>query len=385
MEEQDNFVGVNADVVIIGAGVVGGAIAYYLSKMGKSVIILEQDEVAGGASGGNNGQISIIDREPGIELEWAAESMKKYREYEEKGEFETDLDITGGLALFYTEEEINIGRKVVSKYTSLGYDCSMLIGEEIRKQEPFINTKVVMGAAYCGEEGRLNPFSITIGLVDMAVSRGARLYQKTKVIDFILEGDRIKEVLTDKGRFSGNTVVVATGAWTRELMSKLGLDYRIFYGRGTLMVTNPIEPCIRGPIVPGCFAIGTLYEGDWNLLGLTQHKNGTITIGQDTRAVSDYDKGVSYDGSIGLAKAFARHFPTLKDLDVVRTWSAVTPHVEDSLPIYGYSGKYINMFMAAGLKGAFTIAPAAGEYAAKIILGETDDNLVADYSPTRFE
>ncbi len=373
------------DVIIIGGGVVGGSIAYYLTKKGKSVIILEQNEVASGASGGNNGQISIIDREPGIELEWAAESMKMYKGYEDAGEFETDLDITGGLALFYNQEEIEIGRKVVSKYSALGYDCSMLIGDEIKKQEPNINTDVVMGAAYCGEEGRLNPFSITIGLVDMAVSRGAKLYQNTKVIDFVLEGDRIKDVLTDKGKFSGDTVVIATGAWTRELMSMLGLDYRIFYGRGTLMVTNPIEPCITGPIVPGCFAIGTLYEGDWNLLGLTQHKNGTITIGQDTRAVTNYDKGVSYDGTIGLAKAFAKHFPTLKDLDVVRVWSAVTPHVEDSLPIYGYSGKYTNMFLAAGLKGALTIAPAAGLMAARIIMGETDDNLVAEYSPTRFE
>lgn len=151
------------------------------------------------------------------------------------------------------------------------------------------------------------------------------------------------------------------------------------------MVTNPIEPCIAGPIVPGCFAIGTLYEGNWNLLGLTQHRNGTITIGQDTRIVSDYDKGVSYDGVKGLSKSFARHFPNLKDLDVVRVWSAVTPHVEDSLPIYGYSGKYSNMFLAAGLKGALTIAPAAGRTAARIIAGETDDNMVADYSPTRFE
>lgn len=388
MKDRVNLIGADidsADVIIIGAGVVGGAIAYYLSKMGKSVIILEQDEVASGASGGNNGQISIIDREPGVELDWAAQSMMLYKGYEDAGEFETDLEITGGLALFYSEEEIEIARKVVSKYSALGYDCSILIGDEIKKQEPNINTEVVMGAAYCGEEGRLNPFTITIGLIDCAVARGARLYQKTKVLDFVLDGDRIKEVVTDKGRFRGDTVVVATGAWTRELMSMLGLDYKIFYGRGTLMVTNPIEPCVRGPIVPGCFAIGTLYEGDWNLLGLTQHKNGTITIGQDTRAVTNYDKGVSYDGTIGLAKAFAKHFPTLKDLDIVRVWSAVTPHVEDSLPIYGYSGKYPNIFIAAGLKGALTIAPAAGLMAAKIIMGETDDNLVADYSPTRFE
>ena len=388
MDNRENVIGGSidtGDVVVIGAGVVGGAIAYYLTKLGKSVIILEQDEVASGASGGNNGQISIIDREPGIELKWADESMRMYREYEEKGEFETDLDITGGLALFYNEEEIEIGRKVIGKYIDLGYNCSILSGEEIKKQEPLINTDEVMGAAYCAEEGCLNPFSITIGLVDMAVSRGARLYQKNKVIDFVLDGNRIREVVTDKGSFSGDTIVVATGAWTRELMSKLGLDYKIFYGRGSLMVTNPIEPCIRGPIVPGCFTIGTLYEGDWNLLGLTQHKNGTVTIGQDTRAVENYDKGVDYDGTVGLAKAFARHFPSLKDLDIVRIWSAVTPHVEDSLPIYGYSGKYTNMFMAAGLKGAFTIAPAAGEMAAKIILGETEDNLVTEYSPVRFE
>ena len=120
-------------------------------------------------------------------------------------------------------------------------------------------------------------------------------------------------------------------------------------------------------------------------MGHTQHKNGTITIGQDTRAVENYDKGVSYDGVIGLAKLFKKHFPGIKGLDIVRIWSAITPHVEDALPIYGYSGKYTNMFMAAGLKGAFTIAPAAGKMAAEIITGESDDGKVKEYSPIRFE
>ncbi len=373
------------DVIIIGAGVVGGAIAYYLTEKGKSVIILEQDEVASGASGGNNGQISIIDREPGLELDWAKESMKLFKGYEEKGEFETELEITGGISLFYNEKEIEIGKKVIKKYNKIGYNCEMLIGNQIKRQEPNIDTDIVKGAAYCKEEGKLNPFSTTIGFIDQAIKKGAKLYKKTKVLDFKLDDNKIKEVITDKGSFYGDTVVVATGGWTRELMSKLDLDYKIFYGRGSLMVTNPVEQCVKGPIVPGCFTIGTLYEGDWNLLGLTQHKNGTLTIGQDTRRVNNYNKGVSYDGIVGLGKLFAKHFPNLKNIDIVRVWSAITPHVEDSLPIFGYSKKYPNMFLVAGLKGAFTIAPAAGKMAADMIIGDSYDSRVEEYTPVRFE
>lgn len=374
-----------ANVIIIGAGVVGGAIAYYLTEMGKSVIILEQDEVASGASGGNNGQLSIIDREPGIELDWVKESIKMYKKYEKDGEFETDLEITGGLALFYNKDEIEKGKDIVKKYNDIGYNCEILIGEEIKRQEPNIDTEVVMGAAYCKEEGKCNPFSITIGLIDKAIQKGAHLYTKTKVLDFMVKDNIIKDVITDNGTFFGETVVFATGAWTRELAAKLKLDYKIFYGRGSLMVTNPVEECVKGPIVPGSFTIGTHYDGDWNMLGLTQHKNGTLTIGQDTRCFNNYNKGVSYDGIVSTAKYFAKHFPKLTNLDIVRIWSAITPHVEDALPIYGYSKKYPNMFLAAGLKGAFTIAPAAGKMAAEIILGINNDSRVDEYFPARFE
>jgi sarcosine oxidase subunit beta len=116
-----------------------------------------------------------------------------------------------------------------------------------------------------------------------------------------------------------------------------------------------------------------------------QHKNGTIGIGQDTKSFADYNKELSYDGVADMAKLFVAHYPTLADIEVLRIWSAVTPYMEDNKPLFGYSKRYPNLFLAAGLKGAFTIAPAAGKTAAEILVTGKSKYDCAEYSPARFE
>ncbi|MEI7883922.1 MAG: FAD-binding oxidoreductase [Clostridia bacterium] len=373
------------DIIVIGAGVVGGAIAYYLSKMGKKVLVLEKDDIAAGASGANQGQISITDREFGVELDWSIESLKLYLEYEENGEFQTDFEKTGGLFLFYEEEDLQKAELAMEGHLKQGLDIRFLRGEEIKQQEPLLNPKLVTGAIYSADEGRVNPLTITLGLMERAKNMGAELLTGVEVEDFVIKKAKITGVKTNKGTFSAEQVVVATGAWTRELTSKLGLDYKIFYNRANVMITQAVPNCIRGPIVPGGFVTNSLTEDKWTLIGAIQHKNGTIGIGQDTIKFSDYNKGVAYEGVTTMAKIFTQHFPDLADIEILRIWSAVTPYMEDNKPLFGYSERYPNLFLAAGLKGAFTIAPAAGKTAAEIIVTGKSKYDCAEYSPARFE
>ncbi|MEI7885607.1 MAG: FAD-binding oxidoreductase [Clostridia bacterium] len=373
------------EVIVIGAGIVGASIAYYLSKLGSKVLVLEKEEVAAGASGGNMGQISIADREVGTELSWALASLKLYKEYEQKGELQTDIARTGGLFLFYEDEELAGAEASISEHIKLGLDIRVLRGKEILQQQPLLNLDTLKGAIYTADEGSLNPLTVTFGLMERAIAYGAELIKGAEVREFVLKEGRITGVKSTVGEFTANQVVVATGAWTRELMSKLGLDYKIFYNRASVMITQAVPSCISGPIETGGFVTGDLKTEKWTLLSVMQHKNGTIGIGQDTSTSANYNKDLTYEGVVDMAKLFVEHFPTLADIEILRIWSAVTPYVEDHKPLFGYSGRYPNLFLAAGLKGAFTIAPEAGKTAASILLTGTSSYDCSAYSPSRFE
>ncbi len=377
--------GKETDIIIIGAGVVGGSIAYYLSKMGKKVLVLEKDSVASGASGANQGQISITDRDAGVELDWSLESIKLYSQFEIDGEFQTDFEKTGGLFLFYNDEDLEKAELLMEGHLKKGLDIRVLRGEEIKQQEPLLNPELVKGAIYSADEGRINPLTITIGLIDAAKNMGAELLIGVEVQDFIMKQNVITGVMTTKGTFFADQIVVATGAWTRELMGKLELDYKIFYNRANVMITQAVPKCLRGPTVPGGFITNSLTEDKWTLMGTIQHKNGTIGIGQDTIEFSDYNKGIDYSGVTKMAKIFTEHFPELANVEILRIWSAVTPYMEDNKPLFGYSKRFSNLFLAAGLKGAFTIAPAAGKTAAEILVTGKSKYDCAEYTPARFE
>ena len=372
------------ETLIIGGGVVGCSIAYWLAKSGRKPVLLEKDEIASAASGSNLGQISITDRETGCQLDWSLRSLDLYREFDENGEFSTGLEETGGLFILKSREEAAKTMHLVTSHKAAGIDIEMLYGEEVQRHEPLIHPSTA-AAIWCAREGRVDPLSITYGLRDAAVQMGARVYTGTAVTGFETDAGRIVAVNTNRGRVETGTVVMATAAWTAELCRGLGLLYPIGYDRANVFVCQPVPPCIRGPIVTGAFLTGEFVAGNWTNIGAMQHKNGSIILGQSTRSTEDYNTGIAYEEPVHIARIFREYFPALSHLQVIRMWSGVTPAMPDEMPLFGWSGVYGNLFMAAGLKGAFTTAPAAGESAAQIITGGKSDIDCGEYSPKRFE
>lgn len=373
------------EMLVVGGGVVGGAIAYNLAKRGREVTLLERGELAGGASGGNLGQISITDREAGFELDWALRSLDLYREYEAEGWLKADFEQTGGLFVLGSAGELAQTAHLPESRRRDGVEVQLLQAEEIARQEPLLNPAALAGALYCPLEGKVDPLAVSYGFWDAAAAAGATLWEHTAVLGFECEGNRITAVQADRGRLAADTVVLATGAWTAELAQKLGLCYPIGYDRANVYVCQPVPPALRGPIAPGVFLTGSFEGGNWVQLGAIQHKNGSILIGQSTRAAGDYSTAMAYEEPGEISRMFARHFPGLAQLQVVRMWSGVTPSMPDEKPLFGFSRRWKNLFMAAGLKGAFTTAPAAGQDAAALILRQRSKTDCSACSPARFE
>ena len=297
------------------------------------------------------GQISLSDREKGLHLDLALERIHLYRTLEKEWNSSFELEETGGLFLFYNEEDFLEAETVVVRQNKAGITTSLLRKEALLSQEKILNHDILVGAMYCKEEGRINPLKTLLMFNEKAKALGSNIYENTQVIDFVLGEAGIERIVTNKGTIACKKVVIAAGAWTHDLCVKLGIDYPLHYSRGTLMVTEPTEQVIKGPLTPGAFLIGDIEEDNDVLFGCLQDKHGSILIGQDTQKVEDYCTDTRYDGLTEMASQFKEHFPTLIDLKVVRSWAGVTPFMGgDGHPLFGFFLKYQTFLLMQALK-----------------------------------
>lgn len=375
----------SVDILVIGAGVLGATVAYYLSQQGIQVLVVDKKEVASGASGSNLGQISLVDREQGTELDLAIQSLNIYSKLQGEWLSDSGYKRTGGLYLLDEEDDLQEINNIVRQKKDY-LDCSLLTGLEIREQEPFINTNIITGAVYCPDEGKLDPFQVTLGFMDAARANGVNLLTNVDITGFKVNGNKIVEVKTNKGTIKAKEVIMATGAWTRRLLNFIELDLPIHYHRGAAMVTQPIPPVINGPIVPGRFLTKSIdYDGSV-FIGAVQQPNGSVIIAQANDVVSNFDVSVTYAGINKMANMFLDYFPRMKGVNVIRAWAGVTTYTDDGLPFFGYCKKVENLFLVAGFKGAFTVAPAVGKMAAeKICTGHSTIDDKSRFSPQRYQ
>lgn len=373
------------NILIVGGGIVGVSLAYFLNEKYKgSITLVDKKEIFSGASGINLGQISLIDRTPKIHLEWALKNNRILKKLQTKKGFSIEYEQSGGLLVLEDKEQKKAAEELIEKQNSLGLDIGYFEGKDVTKVEPMINHVIPYGFLYSPEEGRVNPLQLGLQLANEASSRGVNIHEKTSVIDFEVYGGKITRVKTKTGELSPDIIVLATGAWTGELAEKLNLSLPIGYHRGTGMVTAPVEKYLKNVIVSGGFLTAGERKKEQVIgLALAQHEHGEILLAQANKYKNEHSRKVSYKGVRGIAGKILRYFPSLQNLEVVRTWAGDTPYTDDGLPLFGFSNSYENLFIAAGLKGAFSTALAAGKTAADMIVSKRIPPEVKAFSPER--
>jgi len=352
-----------AEVVVIGGGVVGCAVAYNLAKLGLTdVVVVEKGYLACGATGRCGG---------GIRQQWstlpntrmAMASVRLFEGLEEELGYPTEYTQGGYLILAYTEDEVAQYRQNVAMQRGLGLDVRFLTPAQAHDVVPCLNTAGVLAATHCPTDGKGNPFLITRGYALAAERLGAEVNLHTTVTDIEVAGGKVQAVVTDKGRIATRWVVNAAGGHAAAIGVLVGLDVPVKPYRHEILVTEPIEPLFDPLII-------SFYHGTY----IVQEPHGSILMGQ-----GNPDEPSSYNLRSGLpfARSITRKMvwliPCLKDVKVVRQWAGLYAMTPDAQPILGPVDDLEGYVQAVGFSGhGFMVAPITGQLVAEFIVrGET--------------
>ena len=354
----------STDVLIVGGGLAGTSLAYYLAREGVEAVLVERGELNREASGTNAGsfhfQIAIhqltgaetanVRERLQTEVRLHAEAAEVWQTLEQELDGHLDLHITGGLMVAETAEELRLlhDKRVIEE--EAGLDVNVLEGEELRSFAPYL-AEDLTGATFCAQEGHANPALATPLFALRAAQAGAVIRTHAEVtrvdVDPDTAGGRFT-VATSAGRIRAHRIVNAAGAWANELAALTGFQLPLWSGGLHLNVTEPREH-VLGPMVQH---IG-------RRLTLKQTANNTFIIGGGWPARPEprpQRYSTRWDSMAGNVAVALRVVPLLADVRIVRTWSGVMAFTNDLAPIVGESMRLPGYHTLIATTG-FTLSP----------------------------
>jgi glycine/D-amino acid oxidase-like deaminating enzyme len=376
-------------VVVVGGGIVGCATAYYCAREGMDVTLLERRTLGYGASGRNVGFLWLHCRTAGFALDIARAGRALYPQLlgELPGGFE--FRPSGGLMYFTTPEQGAVFAEFVAARRADGLDISLIDGAEVRRLVPPIRDDV-LGASYCPDDAQIVTSTVVEALARGARAEGATVREGVEVERLIVSGDRVVAVDTDAGRFSGDAIVVAAGAWSTALLAAVGIDVPIGGERLQVLATAPqpywIEPLVFGPSATRQYALfrdlpswdaaifttpGQDRDGLVLLPLLVQLASGELRIGCATDYPPDLDPHPTLAGIAQIADGLAADFPSLRGASITRAWAGMLPFTSDQAPVI--DEVLPGLFVGAGHVFGNTAGPVTGRVLSQLIAGREPD------------
>ncbi len=204
---QDYAVVTYVDTLVVSAGVVGFSIASNLVAAGQKVTVVDQAGIGEKASGVNQGQISLLDRSARRELEMAFQSLDAYRAMDVSHGI--GLRLAGGLAVLYTDADIDRAEAVVEERRSAGLDCRLVHRRGLAPVEPYLSAETVAGGIHCADEGYLDLFAVIGVFVARIREGGGEVATQEAVTGFETQGGHVSAVHTTRRVIEPQTVVLA--------------------------------------------------------------------------------------------------------------------------------------------------------------------------------
>ncbi|MFI1018558.1 NAD(P)/FAD-dependent oxidoreductase [Streptomyces sp. NPDC020965] len=369
------------DVVVVGAGVVGAACAYYASRSGLSVAVVDRGPVAGGTTGAGEGNLLVSDKEPGPELDLALLSTRLWRELTAELAPEIEYEAKGGLVVASDEARLTALRAFAA-----GQSASGVLHEDVSRLqdiEPHLAPGLAGGVHY-PQDAQVQP---ALAAAHLLRASGAALLLGEEVTAVLTAPDgSVRGVRTPRGDLLAPAVVNAAGTWGGALAELAGVTLPVLPRRGFVLVTEALPRVVRrkvyaadyvADVASGSAALQTsaVVEGT---------PGGPVLIGASRERVG-FDRTLSVDVLRELAVQAAELFPVLREVRVLRAYHGFRPYLPDHLPAIGPDPRAPGLLHAVGHEGAgIGLAPATGRLIAAALTGARAPLDPTPFRPERF-
>lgn len=370
------------DIGIIGGGVIGCALAYYLSQKSLDIVLLEKNDIASGTSSGCDGNVLISDKQVGLDTLITYQSQKLFAQLVQEIPYDFEYMQKGSLLVIESEKEMEIAQKLVEQQVRDGYPFRIISADELLKQEPYFADDV-KGAVEVDCDLAINPMLFCYALALEAEKNGVDILKYTTVE--AIEKDQhgaIQIVKTSKGDIKVAKLINCGGVWSKQIGKMVGIDIPLKPRQGQLLVTETTLQVVQRKVMEFGYMMAKFGFGDYqrdideklNQLGIAlviepTHSNNFL-LGS-SRAFVGFDNNVSIEVMEGIAKRAMRFFPILEDVNVIRAYSGLRPYVKDHSPIVSMVKEVPGFYLATGHEGdGIGLAPITAKIMEAILLDQ---------------
>jgi sarcosine oxidase, subunit beta len=368
------------DVVIIGAGVHGLGIAYYLaSRHGiRNIAVLDRGYLGCGNSGRNTAIIRSNYRTP-EGIPFYEESVQLYERLSRELEWNLLFSQCGHLTLAHTDSALAGLRVRAENNQVLGVDSRIIYPAEIRRLVPSMDLSdkprlPVLAALYHPPGGIIRHDAVIWGYARACDRLGVEIHPYTEMTGTRVSRGRAESVITTRGEIAAGTVVNATAGWASMIARMAGVTLPI--------VSHPLQACVTEPLKP--FLDKVIVSASLHVY-VNQTDKGELVIGAEIDPYQSY----SLKGTLPTLEQMASYslelFPQLSSLRVLRQWAGICDMTPDYAPIIGASREVSNYYVDVGWGTyGFKAAPAAAKNMAELIATGKTPKIIEAFSPARF-
>lgn len=369
-----------ADIVIIGGGIIGSAIALRLAQSGASVIVIDRGEPCSEASGAAAGMIApqgeVIEPEAFSQLCHASRDLypEFVSEVEELSGDRVNYRRDGTLLVAIDQHECEELEHIYRTQTALGMPLERLSNDHALERFSGLSPRIKLALFVEGDHW-IDPQRLTRAVIKAGELSGVTYYWNCAVTGFTVKGDHVENVRalplghSEEAVFSARRIVLAAGCWSGALAETLGLCI-------------PTVPC-HGEMIEFETPVDIPYVVRAGINYLVP-RGPQVAVAGGTAKWGTFEKVVTAGGLHSIIQGITRILPIAKDFKFRRAWAGLRPDTKDHLPILGF-GPMRNLVFATGhFRNGILLAPITARLGAELVLTGAPSHSLELYSPERF-